>query len=63
MGFCSSLSLICVTAFIASPGPGVVPFGCFLPLCFMFVATVTTNLQREVRELREQLAELQRKQE
>ena len=60
MGFCAALSLISVTTFIASPGAWAIPFLCFLPLCSMFVATVTNNLQRELRELREQLAKLQR---
>lgn len=63
MGFCAALSLICVVTFIGFPGAWVIPFLCFLPLCFMFAGTVTTNLQREVRELREQIAELRGKQE
>jgi hypothetical protein len=62
MVFCASLSLICVGAFIGSSTAGVIPFLCFLPMCFFFVATVTSNLQREVRELREQVAKLQEKQ-
>jgi hypothetical protein len=61
MGFCAALSLICVTAFIGFPTAWVIPFLCFLPMCFYFVATVTSNLQREIRELREQVAKLQEK--
>jgi ABC-type transport system involved in cytochrome bd biosynthesis fused ATPase/permease subunit len=60
MVYCAILSLICVTAFIGSHDKaGLIPFLCFLPMCFFFVATVTANLQREVRELREQVAKLQ----
>jgi len=61
MGFCAALSLICVIAFIGFPTAWVIPFLCFLPMCFFFVAAVTSNLQREVRELREQVAKLQEK--
>ncbi len=62
MGFSAALSLICVSTFISFPTAWVIPFLCFQPICFMFVATVTSNLQREVRELREQVAKLQEKQ-
>jgi hypothetical protein len=30
-------------------------------MCFFFVGVVTSNLQREIRELREQVAKLQEK--
>ncbi len=60
-GFCAALSLICLTTFIGFPTAWVIPFLCFLPLCFYFVAAVTSDLQREVRELREQVAKLQEK--
>ena len=59
MGFCAALSLICVTTFIGFPAAWVIPFLCFLPMCFFFVAAVTSSLQREVCELREQVAKLQ----
>ena len=61
MAMCASLSLICVAAFIGFTTAWVIPFLCFLPMCFFFVAAVTSNLQREVRDLREQVAKLQEK--
>ena len=61
MAFCASLSLICVTTAIRFSTAWVIPFLCFLPMCFFFVAAVTANLQREVCELREQVAKLQEK--
>jgi len=61
MSFCVSLSIICVITFIGFPTAWVIPFLCFLPMCFFFVAVVTSNLQREVRELREQVAKLEEK--
>jgi hypothetical protein len=39
-----------------------IPFLCFLPMCFFFVAAVTSNMQREIRELRKQVTDLQAKQ-
>ena len=45
-----------------SPSSWAIPFLCFLPMCFFFVAAATSGLQREVRELREQLAKLKDKQ-
>ena len=63
MAFCASLSLICLIAFISSgKDVWVIPFLCFLPMCFFFMAAVTVNLQREVRDLREQVAKLEGKQ-
>jgi len=63
MAFCVSLSFISVIAFISSSsGSWVIPFLCFLPMCFFFEAATTSKLQREVRELREQVAKLQEKQ-
>lgn len=62
MAFCASLSFICVSGFISrSSSSWIIPFLCFLPMCFFFVAAVTSNLQREIRELREQVAKLQEK--
>jgi hypothetical protein len=64
MAFCAALACICLPIVIIriSGDAWVIPFLCFLPMCFFFVAAVTTNLQREVRELREQVAKLQGKQ-
>jgi hypothetical protein len=50
------------SGFIGFPTAWVIPFLCFLPMCFYFVATVTSHLQQEVRELQEQVAKLQEKQ-
>jgi hypothetical protein len=63
MAFCASLSLICAAAVAASrsPGAGVIPFLCFLPMSFFFVGIVTTSLQQEIRELQAQLAKMQEK--
>jgi hypothetical protein len=60
--YCAILSLICLAAFLSrNESAGIIPFLCFLPMCFFFAATVTSNLQREIRELREQVAKLQEK--
>ena len=69
MGFCAALVLITVVTMIwmmATGGPNsgggwALAFLCNLPLCFMFVGFMTAHLQREVRELRQQIAELQTK--
>jgi len=43
----------------ASDGPMWAPaFYAFLPMCFFFVGLVTFRLEREVRELRGQIAKL-----
>jgi hypothetical protein len=68
MGFCASLVLITlVTMFwmmavngFSSGEAWSIVFLCNLPLCFMFVGFMTSHLQREIRELREQLVELQK---
>ena len=36
-------------------------FFAFLPMCFFFVGAATSQMQREIRELRKQLAESQEK--
>ena len=62
IAFCTSLSFICVVGFISrSPNSWIIPFLCFLPMCFFFVAAVTSNLQGQIRELKEQVAQLQEK--
>jgi hypothetical protein len=61
--FCASICYVALRGDMnRSPGPWAIPFLCFLPMCFFFVAVATSSLQREVRELREQLAELKDKQ-
>jgi len=44
-----------------SPSSWAISFLCFLPMCFFFVAAATSSLQREVRELRKRLADLEQK--
>jgi NADH:ubiquinone oxidoreductase subunit 6 (subunit J) len=62
MGFCAVLALISLPLVISFKNTGwAIPFLCFLPMCFFFVAAVTSNLQREVRDLREQVARLHEK--
>jgi hypothetical protein len=34
----------------------------FLPMCFFFVGIATSNMQREIRELRQELDDLRREQ-
>ncbi|MGA3008399.1 MAG: hypothetical protein ABSE59_10975 [Opitutaceae bacterium] len=61
VAFCAALSLISASAFSQSTSgtAGVISFVCFLPMCFVFVAMTTARLQREIRDLREQLSKLQ----
>ena len=40
-------------------GGWAVVFLCFLPMCFFFVGAATSQMQREVLELRRQVAEMQ----
>jgi hypothetical protein len=62
MANCVGLSFVCVIGYLSrSPASWIIPFLCFLPMCFLFVAAVTSNLQQEVRELREQVTKLQGK--
>ena len=59
VAFCAFLSYIALRGDMnRSPSTWAIPFLCFLPMCFFFVAAATSSLQREVRELREQLAKL-----
>lgn len=63
MAFCVGLSLIALQGDMnRDHGSWAIPFLCFLPMCFFFVAIATSNLHREVRELREQIAKLKEKQ-
>lgn len=61
-GYCAFLSLIALFAFTRSPDaqwwrPA---FFSFLPLCFFFAGSVTIQMHRELRELRQRVAELER---
>jgi hypothetical protein len=59
--FCAFLSLMALFAFTRSPDaqwwrPA---FFSFLPLCFFFVGSVTFQLHRELRELRQRVTDLE----
>ena len=60
--FCAFISFI---ALFASNGPDAgwwrPTFFAFLPMCFFFVGAATSQMQREIRELRKQVVELQEK--
>jgi len=61
--FCAFLSLIALYGSIASDAGWWRPaFFCFLPMCFLYVGFVTYQMQREIRELRKSIAEMQGKQ-
>jgi hypothetical protein len=63
--FCA---FICLNALFFTPGTrGVVEwwkpvFFSFLPMCFFFVGCAMSQMQRELRDLRKQVADLQGKQ-
>jgi hypothetical protein len=65
-GFCAALSALCLIAYLAlqffvqsDPSSAwVVSFLSFLPMCFYFVGAGMTQMQREIGELRKQLAEI-----
>ena len=62
--FCA---FICLNALFIAPSTGNVEwwkpvFFSFLPMCFFFVGSATSQMQKEIQELREQVADLQRKQ-
>ena len=59
---CAFLSLLALSMQIGSDSGAWKPaFYCFLPMCFFFVGSATSQMQREIRELRKQLSELQQK--
>ena len=61
--FCGFISLIALFASIGSESSWWRPaFFAFLPMCFLFLGAATSQMQREIGELRKQLAELQEKQ-
>jgi hypothetical protein len=59
--FCAFISLIALFASINSPDSGWwrPAFFAFLPMCFFFVGSATTQMHRELRELRGRIAELE----
>ncbi len=66
-GFCIALSAISLVAavcgaFFGRPvGAWEPAFLGFLPMCFFFVATVTTDLKRQIADLKQQLEDIQQK--
>ena len=59
--FCAFISVIAMAASVGNAESWRPAFFAFLPMCFYFVAVVTSQMQVEIRELRKQLAELQPK--
>ena len=61
--FCAFISLIALFASTRSPDPGWwrPAFFAFLPMCFFFVGSATTQMHRELRELRQRITELEQK--
>lgn len=62
--FCACLGLIVIVTsllFSTSLPVGMIPFLCFLPMCFFYVGLTTSSLQREIRELRQKVSDLQSK--
>jgi hypothetical protein len=61
--FCGFISLIVLVASVRSPDFGWwrPAFFAFLPMCFYFVGAATTQMHRELCELRQRLAELEQK--
>jgi hypothetical protein len=61
--FCAFISLIALLASVRSPDSGWwrPAFFAFLPMCFFFVGSATTQMHRELRELRQRITELEQK--
>ena len=59
--FCAFISLIALagSVFSTDSGWGRMPFFAFLPMCFFFVGSVTFRMDRELRELRKRLDDLE----
>jgi hypothetical protein len=59
-GFCAFISYLALFASATSGTNWALPaFFAFLPMCFFFVAGVTSQLQREVGQLRRRVEELE----
>jgi hypothetical protein len=68
-GFCAALSVItiavslCISVFNRSSNEwlsGLSGFLCFLPVCFVWVGQLLSEMRSEISELRKQVVELQR---
>lgn len=59
-GFCAFLSLVALFAITRDAQWWRPAFFSFLPMCFFFAGSVTFQLHREVRELRQRVTELER---
>lgn len=60
--FCGFVSLIALFGSATLDGRWWQPtFFAFLPMCFFFVGSSMTQMQRELRELRQRLSELEQK--
>ena len=60
--FCAFISLIALFGSISSDAGWWRPaFFAFLPMCFYFVGALMSQMQREIRELQKQLAQMQEK--
>ena len=59
--FCAFLSLTALAVQIRANAPFLMAaFFCFLPMCFFFVGVVTASNHRELLQLRDRLAALER---
>ncbi|HTD86149.1 MAG TPA: hypothetical protein VK850_06195 [Candidatus Binatia bacterium] len=57
--FCAFLSaLVLFFPRLSQSGAWMPVFFCFLPMCFFFVGAATVQMQKEIRELRNELADL-----
>ena len=61
--FCAFISLMALFASAGSSGSGWwrPAFFAFLPMCFFFVGSATTQMHRELRDLRQRLTELEQR--
>ena len=63
VAFCAFISLIaiCVAVFSGEESWWYPAFVAFLPMCFFFVGRATSEMHREIRELRQRVGELEQK--